>query len=569
MSKEKNSIGGNLMRQAIEMAREKYVSLPLTSIYADRKDQFKEKHWEGVFNCMYSAEGMSVADLTIPTSSEMQVESKIGTDGLGYMTWGSDNKLPNHVDLLTSLLPYTAVGIKFNQDVLSGLGPKPKYRYSYVVNGSVVTKSIDYEQAGMLILAQLIEARRQLVQFRLENVDGDTLVFDNNLSPQRDYSKELEDQLKERVDQLENEYKVWRDTNFEVEAFLERTDVNELFANMSMNMALYGVSFPEVVLDKQADVKPQTWNPKIIALAYNDPRACRFERMDKNGVINYVYKSNRWVGDQQVNVESFPIVAVPAIDPSKPLLSLQKQIRDYRMNSRSRMNGKPTNFILTCKEACVQSYYPIKAFYSIFHGGIYKYVYTMIENRAIAKDNSRIPGKIIYVHADYLDSIYKQQNATTREKQDSLRNELWNQINDFLRDGQNNGKTMLSFTFRGSDGKDRDAIRIVDVPVNDKQTTEANKQELEEVSNVIFLAMQIHSVLIGNSIGASKTGGTMQREMYELKKLMSMPTQRIMLKPFYLVRDFNGWDKHLEWEVGQMTLTTLDRNANGIEETNV
>lgn len=557
------------MRQAIEMAKENYVSLPLTSIYADRKKQFDQKHWEGVFNLMYTNEDSSVADLTIPTSSEMAVGAGIGTDKLGYMTWGSDNKLPNHVDLLTSLLPYTAVGIKFNQDVLSGLGPRPKYRYSYVSNGSVVTKSIDYQHAGMLIWSRLMEARQNLVQFRADNVVESTLILDSALNPKRNYSKELEDQLKERVDQLEKEYELWKKTNEEVNAFLMATDVNELFANMAMNMAMYGVTFPEVVLDRQADRKSQTWEPKIISLAYNDPRACRFERMDENGVINYIYISNRWVGDRNADPESFPIMAVPAIDSSTPLLSLQKKIRAYRMRQNARLNDRPTRFILTCKEPCIQSYYPVKAFYSIFHGGIYKYVYTMIENRAIAKDNSRMPGKIIYVHADYLDSIYKQMNATTREKQDELRNDLWNQINDFLRDGQNNGKTMLSFTFRGNDGKDRDAIRIVDVPVNDKQTTEANKQELEEVSNVIFLAMQIHSVLIGNSIGASKTGGTMQREMYELKKLMSMPTQRIMLKPFYLVRDFNGWDKHLEWEVGQMTLTTLDRNANGIEETNV
>ena len=57
--------------------------------------------------------------------------------------------------------------------------------------------------------------------------------------------------------------------------------------------------------------------------------------------------------------------------------------------------------------------------------------------------------------------------------------------------------------------------------------------------------------------------------MYEMKKLFSMPTQLIMLAPYYLTRDFNDWDDHLEWEVSQMTLTTLDRNKNGIEETKV
>ena len=109
----------------------------------------------------------------------------------------------------------------------------------------------------------------------------------------------------------------------------------------------------------------------------------------------------------------------------------------------------------------------------------------------------------------------------------------------------------------------------MDVPINSVSEAEANKTELEELSNVIFLALGIHSVLIGNSIGSSSSGGTQQREMYELKKLLSVPTQRLILKPYYVVRDFNGWDSHLEWEIGQMTLTTLDRNKNGMEETKV
>ena len=109
----------------------------------------------------------------------------------------------------------------------------------------------------------------------------------------------------------------------------------------------------------------------------------------------------------------------------------------------------------------------------------------------------------------------------------------------------------------------------MDVPINNKSEADANKTELEELSNIIFLALNIHSVLIGNSIGSSASGGTQQREMYELKKLLSVPTQRLLLTPLYLFRDFNELDPHLEWEVGQMTLTTLDRNKNGMEETKV
>ena len=107
------------------------------------------------------------------------------------------------------------------------------------------------------------------------------------------------------------------------------------------------------------------------------------------------------------------------------------------------------------------------------------------------------------------------------------------------------------------------------MPLSSKQEADANKTELEELSNIIFLSLGIHSILIGNNLSSSSSGGTQQREMYELKKLFSLPTQLIMLAPYYLTRDFNDWDDHLEWEIGQMTLTTLDRNKNGLEETKV
>ena len=162
-----------------------------------------------------------------------------------------------------------------------------------------------------------------------------------------------------------------------------------------------------------------------------------------------------------------------------------------------------------------------------------------------------------------------QCDVKKQEEKDALRDAMWAEINTFLKDKNNNGQTILSFTFIGSDGKEHDAWRIVDVPMSDSNEADANKTELEELSNIIFLSLGIHSILIGNNLSSSSSGGTQQREMYEMKKLFSMPTQLIMLAPYYLTRDFNDWDDHLEWEVSQMTLTTLDRNKNGLEETKV
>lgn len=551
-----------LLEQAQQMAQDGYVALPVRRTFGKRMDHAGPQ-WKDVYNTLLGAgpDGQSASPSAgAPVGTEIQVAG--GTEGLGYIAWGANNRFPNQMALLASMLPYTAVGVKFNADVISGLGPKPKYRFNRYVNGSVQTERIDYSAAGELLQGQLADKRRALLDF-----------LDNRTAPTsqagRQLHQELEAQLRNEIREAEEALNLWRTTNEEVHNFMLNTNHNLQFASMANDMSLVGVCFPEVQLDLQAQEKNDNmWRPKIIGLNFHSCCKCRLERRDKQGLINYVYVSNQWM-DKTVHStsEDFQTVAVPVLNPHNPLSSLQGKVRNHRL---SRGKRRPTHFIIPCYYPSVgRDYYPELPWHSIIYGDVYKYTSTIIENRRIAKENSNSAGKIIYIHTDYLNKLYQQCNVSKQEERERLRDEMWDEINDFLRDRNNNGQTILSFTFTGSDGKEHDAWRIVDVPLSSKQEADANKTELEELSNIIFLSLGIHSILIGNNLSSASSGGTQQREMYEMKKLFSMPTQLIMLTPYNLVRDFNGWDPHLEWEVTQMTLTTLDRNKNGLEETKV
>ena len=556
-----------------QQARDGYVALPIRKLFGARKGEYG-KAWSDVFNTLLevdeSEENINTGALS-PVCSEIAAQG--GTDGLGYMTWGANNNLPNLIATLVSLLPYTAVGVKFNADVVAGLGPKPKYRYSRYVNGSIQEESINYAAAGQFINGLLMEKRYALMALpKAESAFG--------LDPVLDAKESIRKQLTEDIKSLEKDYEVWKQTQTEVEKLMKNTNLNLLFTELAMDMAHYGICFPEVQLDKQsANKSDELWKPKIIGLNHQRCMTTRLERMSDKNEINYVYVSNQWYDAQVVPAgQNFLIASIPALDAHRPLKSLQQKVRDVRLRAYSgkrNENGKskgmrPTHFVLPCYYPSPnRPYYPEPAWHSIFRGDIYRYTATIVSDRYIAKRNSNSAGKIIYIHTEYLEKLYQQLDAAKQEDRERLRDEMWDEINTFLQDRQNNGQTILSFTFIGSDAKEHDAWRIVDVPINNKSEADANKTELEELSNIIFLALNIHSVLIGNSIGSSSSGGTQQREMYELKKLLSVPTQRLLLTPLYLFRDFNELDSHLEWEVGQMTLTTLDRNKNGMEETKV
>lgn len=562
-----------LHTQMTQLAQEGYVALPVRETFGTRVAKAGPQ-WSDVYNALLGAgpDGQATPTTAAPVGTEIQVEG--GSKGMGYISWGGNNRFPNQMALLASMLPYTAVGVKFNADVVAGLGPKPKYRYTRYVNGSLETEKIDYAAAGDLLRGQLADKRRALLDFFAQR----------NPEPATEMERELQDQLevqlREDIAATEQQLARWERTNAELAAFMRNTNHNLQFASMANDMSLVGICFPEVQLDRQGEnTNDATWNPRIIGLNYHSVCKCRLERKDNAGRINYVYVSNQWMDRQAVAAgEDYKIAAVPALDPTRPYLSLHDKVRSHRVKAYTgsrTATGKaktqrPTHFILPCYYPSVgRDYYPELPWHSIIYGDVYKYTSTIIENRRIAKENSNSAGKIIYIHTDYLAKLYQQSNITKHEEKEALRDQMWEEINSFLRDRNNNGQTILSFTFTGSDGKEHDAWRIVDVPLSSKQEADANKTELEELSNIIFLSLGIHSILIGNNLSSSSSGGTQQREMYEMKKLFSMPTQLIMLAPYYLTRDFNDWDDHLEWEIGQMTLTTLDRNKNGLEETKV
>lgn len=551
-----------------QMAQEGYVALPARRVFGSRMDN-AGAHWKETYNTLLGVapdgKNASVA-ATSPVGNERPVTG--GTEKLGYISWGANNRHPNMVSLLVSMLPYTAVGVKFNTDVIAGLGPKPMYRYNRFVNGGVQTERIDYSAAKTLIEGQLMEKRKALMDFLVTEGGDPTL------------RKQMEDQLRKELADAEAALKKWELTTNGIQELLKNSNVDLVNTELANDFSHFGICFPELQLDRQAENKNDaTWKPRVIGINYHSAHTCRLERMDKKGVINYVYISNQWL-DSTVNNQNndFEVAAVPALDAHRPLASLEEKIRNHRIrayNGKTTAKGKPqterpTHFILPCYyPSAGHPYYPQPAWQSILVGDVYRYLSTIVESRRIAKENSNSAGKIIYIHTDYLAKLYQQEDVKTAEAREKLRDDMWNEINTFLQDRQNNGQTILSFTFTGTDGKEHDAWRIVDVPMNSANEADANKTELEELSNIVFLALQIHSVLIGNSIGASSSGGTQQREMYELKKLLTVPTQRLLLKPYYVARDFNGWDEHLEWEIGSMTLTTLDRNKNGIEETKV
>lgn len=518
--------------------------------------------------------------LLYASSGNEQIITTCGTPNLGWMEWGVGNRLPNVISLLTLMLPYTAAAWKFNTDLVSALGPKPKYRYTQYVGGNITTKSIPYADAGVLLKGRIVEVMKSIIALRKDKAaesgqqDVETLVGEMGLSASDGMYAELEAEFRSQLAQLQAEYKTWKDTNAALTDFLRNNNLGQVFLQLFGDEEMFGLCFPELTLNAQQidesgkPVSGRLWKPQITGIAVRPCHTTRFERMDKDNRINYVYVSNRWYDNPFVDmgrpVEG--IDAIPALDTHAPTADLERRIREARQQNLS-ADKRPTHFVLpSLYPTPGHPYYPLNPWHSVYGGDIYEYAATIISDRLTRRHNSNVIGRVIYINNDYLQSLALQQNADTAEKKAALRDRIFTEINTWLRNRDNSGQSLVAFTFTGSDGKEHESFKIVEIESASKNSAEANQTELAEISSVIFFAMGLDSRLVGNTPGSeSSSGGTDLRERYLLKQIQKSPTQKFVLKVLDVVRDFNGWDpQHLVWEIDREVLTTLDNSKTGV-----
>lgn len=505
-----------------------------------------------------------------------------GTPGFGYIPWGPNNDLPNQIFNLGANLPYTSAALKFLIDLSVGRGPKLMYKWAKYVNGTVEEELIPYEHAGTLLRNRIGDLKRKLDESkskgRSDNGSGgeaesgnpegmtvSTISWDDAVSGGTSFKEEGDKNepgsLEYEIQELQRAYKDWNSTMPEYEKFIEDNNLTLHFLECMTDYWHMDMYIPTIGFSIG---RSDGWNPKIVAID-RIPDVCgRLEQMDSNLRINHVYYSEKWRQDATAELSSREIVAYPSVQ-NKTMLNGWRNI--VKKNQRTRIKNRPTWVACPIRYPSMQNpYYPRPAWWSIFPSMVYNYANTLVIDKAIARNNATMWSKIIFIDQEYLSRIFDLQGADTPEKQDDIRNKLYDRVNKLLQRKENNGKTLLMDKYIGPDGKTvQYSIDIVDVP--QPASGAETKDELEEISSIIFFAFGVHPALIGSVPGKSgSTGGTYQRELILIKQNLLDPARSLYLKFLQNIASFNGWDKHAVWKISDLVLTTLDRSKTGTEE---
>lgn len=508
---------------------------------------------------------------------------EIGTPGKGYIKYGVLDRLPLDIYRAARALPYTAEGLRFLTDVTAGGGPALMYP-----DPDDDEALIPYEKAGAKLKKKIAELRKaireeqnntasqepqdasQPVQAGEWRYSPEKVEYRVKKEPAKPKARWETDDAYDNVGTLEDrlhdyleDLKIWDKTNTEWTEFKKHNNLRRHWQECCTDLHHLDICYPTIGLEQG---RPQSWKPKITKIGIIPGVCARMEQMDDNLHINYIYYSELLRHKNTIQPLPGQMVAYPALSIYNRYDELQEYIS---ANQKTKPADRPLWFCCPMLyPSGFTAYYPVPAWWSIFSSLVYKYATTLIFDKAVARQNSTMWGKLIFINMNYLQEYFAQIGAETLEAKIKARGELVGRINKFLRDRSNNGKTCTLDSFLGNDGKTLiNAIEIVDVPVKSSADT---KDELEEISSIIFFALGLDPRLIGAVPGKGQTSssGTQSRELYLIKMLSISPLQQQYEDFWRFVFDVNEWDPKAVMVIKKQVLSTLDRSKTGIVDSN-
>lgn len=426
--------------------------------------------------------------------------------------WGASNNLPNIIIDKVAVNETLSAGMYFNSYAGYGDGIMPCY-YEYDKNGS--KKVFPYEYLG-----------DYLKQQETENADP-----------------EVTKTLKKRM-------KIWESTWKEWQEFQSNNDVGYYLLDQLIDLNYLNISFAEFILNR---------DKKIVLL--NSKEACfsRLEQKDpKTGKINNHFYSSKWNENTGQAPKKEDINITPLIDWHNP-------IRDFKIILGLIQDGKGDKskidsyrFILPIRlPSPAKQYYPKSPWHAVFESGWYDLMIKIpILKKALVENQMTIKYHI-ELDANYFEDIFKEERITEDDKKKARIILEYQNMNDFLSNASNSGKSVISFVTYTPDGKEKRKMKITVIENHFKGGEYI--EDSEEAGNVLNYAMGVHPSLVGSSPGKTKTiNGTEARELYQIKQSLLKPIRDRVLIPFYVIKEINGWDPALQFTIPNIQLTTLD-----------
>lgn len=332
-------------------------------------------------------------------------------------------------------------------------------------------------------------------------------------------------------------------TDEKVLQFMEDNDLDRYLLEQISDLTYFFNVFPEIILDKAGK--------NILLLNSKEATYSRWAMMnEKTGLIETHFYSAEFM-NQRATKDNTDVT--PVLNPNNPLMDLRIRMSK---NKKDRRFIIPVNFPTPGK-----SYYQRPYWWSVFESGWYDISMLIPSFKRALMTNQMTIKYHIELHEKYFDTIYEQENIRDAAKQAERRKEELQHIRDYLSGSEKAGKAMVSYVKYSGDGK---SINMMKINVLENKFKGGEYiEDSTEASNILSYAMGVHPAIIGAAPGknSGSLSGTDKRELFTIKQAIVKPFRDMLLKPLYLIRNFNKWDRAIEFTIPDIHLTTLDKGT--------
>jgi hypothetical protein len=355
----------------------------------------------------------------------------------------------------------------------------------------------------------------------------------------------------------------------EADIFWKNNRIPRYFAEKLMDWVYFANTFEELILNDSKN--------KIVGIIHQESSDCRFKQMSDAGKLDTVYLSKLWglTRDQFVkfkkdaivkglsgdnhdmsNVDGKYIVEKKAIDMYFPLDSLNELITQ---NKSEKSFILPINFPSNNK-----TYYQLATWDPARMSGWIDIASTvpsmlkeMYKNQFTIKYHIEVPET--YFEKRYGAAAWA--GYSTEQKQKS-RQALLDALEQNL-SGSDNAYTSI-VTYFDIDSTTKNEYGSVKIKqIENKNSIDKDLLTSGTANSEIMIAMGVNPNILGagkpGGVYASNQGGSNIREgKLEYSSNLHLERQ-MLLEPFRLIKEFNGWPDELEFRFKDTVLLTLDK----------
>lgn len=312
-------------------------------------------------------------------------------------------------------------------------------------------------------------------------------------------------------------------TEGEVHDFFRDNKVNLQWIDLIGSLEVFANGWLEMILNKARN--------KINRVYYKDPAYCRWARMNDRGRIPAMYYSANWP-----NPDGDELTRIPTYDPDK-----------YK---GKKYEGTKFAYPVVYK-SFNKSYYHLAVWNGVRKGGwidlankIPTLKLAIMKNQMSIKYHVKIPD-------NYFAQRYPEPQYTKEERESKI-TEKMEELNTFLKDVENYGKSLVTLSYWNEQLNQEFPgweIKTIDNKLKD----DAYLPDSQAANSEILFAIGVDPSLIGASgvPGGKLSGagsGSDKREAFWALNAEMGTYRQVSLDPLYFIRDFNGWGDDVEFD---------------------